>query len=89
MFTYIFSVDTHKHLRERELIHISQMKKVDIKEITQLAQGYTASKSKNPDQSPLPPVKKLNNNYSQQKHLPHSFITLKNFMHINLFTLMR
>lgn len=47
IYTYIFSFDAHKH-------HILQIRKIELKEITGLAQGHSATKSKNQDQSLSP-----------------------------------
>lgn len=41
-FTYIFSVHTHKYLRDRAYPHFTN-EEVGVKEITKLAQGHTAS----------------------------------------------
>lgn len=54
IFTYIFSVDAHRHLRDRTYSRFAK-RKVGVKEITKLVRGHTANKPKNQDQRPLPP----------------------------------
>lgn len=54
MHFHINILNWHSQTSEVELIHILQMKEVGIKEITGLAQGNTANKSKNQDQRFLP-----------------------------------